>query len=86
MSGREVILVDDNKVAVLLENLMSQFRTFGEGLDNVQREMKELKNEVTDFRAETNRNFLENGREHQQLRQMIEELDHEVQVELKQVK
>jgi hypothetical protein len=44
--------------------------------------MKELKNEVMDFRAETNRNFLENGREHQQLRQMIKELDHEVQVEL----
>ena len=33
--------MDDNKVEVLLEDLLSQFRAFGEGLENVQREQKE---------------------------------------------
>lgn len=33
--------MDDNKVAVLLEQLLSEFRTFGEGLQNVQTEQNE---------------------------------------------
>ncbi|HBE78032.1 MAG TPA: hypothetical protein DDW65_09680 [Firmicutes bacterium] len=33
--------MDDNKVADLLEQLLSEFRTFGEGLKNVQDEQKE---------------------------------------------
>lgn len=33
--------MDDNKVAVLLEQLLSEFRTFGEGLQNVRNEQKE---------------------------------------------
>ncbi|NLY76416.1 MAG: hypothetical protein GX075_14170 [Firmicutes bacterium] len=77
--------MDDNKVAVLLEELMAQFRTFGEGLDILQGEIKKVKNEVTDFRNETKQRFLENGREHQQLMQMIKELDTEV-IKLKRIK
>ena len=77
--------MDHNKVAVLLEELMAQFRTFGEGLDILQGEIKKVKNEVTDFRNETKQRFLENGREHQQLMQMIKKLDTEV-VKLKRIK
>jgi len=75
--------MDDNKVAVLLENLMSQFRTFGEGLDGLREEVKQ-------FREETNNRFekleIQNRLEHQQLMQMVKELDKEVQVEIKRVK
>ena len=42
--------MDDNKVAVLLEDLRAQFRTFGEGLAGLREEMKE-------FREETNNRF-----------------------------
>jgi Sec-independent protein translocase protein TatA len=75
--------MDDNKVAVLLEDLISKFRTFGEGLDG-------LKDELQQFREETNHRFdkieLQNRQEHMQLMQMVKEVDREVQVEIKRVK
>jgi len=74
--------MDDNQVAVLLENLMSQFRTFGEGLDGLREDVKQ-------FREETNNRFdkleMQNRQEHLQLMQAIKETDTEVQ-ELKRVK
>ncbi len=78
--------MDDNKVAILLEDLRAQFRIFGEGLEILHGEIKEVKKEIADSRNETNQRFLENGREHQQLMQMVKELDKEVQVEIKRVK
>jgi hypothetical protein len=67
--------MDDNKVAFLLEELTSNFNTFGEGLYR-------LRNELKDFRAETNDRFkkleTQNRQEHQQLMQMVKELDNEV--------
>lgn len=75
-------MMDDNKVAVLLEDLMAKFNTFGEGLDG-------LRDEVKQFREDTNNRFnsleLQNRQEHQQLMQMIKELNTEV-VKLKRVK
>jgi hypothetical protein len=82
--------MEDSKVAVLLEDLLSKFRTFGEGLVGLSDQLKE-------FREETNNRFscleqkltnhiLENREEHKQLMQMIQELDKEVQVEIKRVK
>ena len=38
--------MDDNKVAVLLENLSSQFKVFGEGLEIVQRQVSEVNQKV----------------------------------------
>ncbi len=38
--------MDDNKVAVLLEQLSSQFKTFGEGLEIVQKEISEVNQKV----------------------------------------
>jgi archaellum component FlaC len=88
--------MDDNKVAVLLEDLQAQFRTFGEGLEG-------LKDELTDFRKDTNRrlNNLENKvtnlsvefktlqadnqRDHKLIMQAIKETDTEVQ-KLKRIK
>jgi hypothetical protein len=75
--------MDDNKVAVLLEDLRAQFRTFGEKLDTLEEKMDkgilEVKNEISDLK-------MENRHEHIQLRQMIKEPDQEVQVEIKRVK
>ena len=66
--------MDDNQVTVLLEDLMSQFRTFGEGF--------QLLNETMDTHIEENReklkaiqtNLDQNRQEHQQLMQMIKKL------------
>lgn len=38
--------MDDNKVAVLLENLSSQFKVFGEGLEIVQKQVSEVNQKV----------------------------------------
>lgn len=46
--------MDDYKVAVLVEDLMSKFRVFGEGLDGLRDEMKQ-------FRKETNNRFDKTG-------------------------
>ena len=88
--------MDDNKVAVLLENLMSQFRTFGEGLDGLREEVKQFREETNnhfdklefklDSHIEQNRReFERNHQDHLQLMQLIKETDIEVQ-ELKRVK
>ena len=76
--------MDDHRVAVLIENLTSQFRTFGEGL--------QLLNEKTDQGFETLNHRLDNleqtnRQEHMHLMQMIKELDREVQDQkLKRIK
>jgi hypothetical protein len=81
--------MDDNKVAVLLEDLMSQFRTFGEGLqllnDKVDKGFQEVKTEIDSLKLELTNLKVENRQEHQQLRQMITELDTEV-VQIKRIK
>ncbi len=38
--------MDDNKVAILLEDLLSKFRTFGEGQDALRTEVHEIKQKV----------------------------------------
>lgn len=38
--------MDDNKVVVLLENLSSQFKVFGEGLEIVQKQVSEVNQKV----------------------------------------
>ena len=89
--------MDDNKVAVLLEGLMSQFRTFGEGLqvlnDKVDNGFNSLNGRVDKLESRIDRlegklthSQESNTQEHQQLMQMIKELNKEVQVEIKRVK
>lgn len=67
--------MDDNKVAVLLEDLKAQFRTFGEGLqllnDKMDRQYSELKKEIADFRHEFIDFKEQNRQEHMILKQMI---------------
>lgn len=91
--------MDDNKVTVLLEDLRTQFRTFGDGLqmvnakidkvdqkvDKLEHEVSGLKNEVIGLKHEVSTLSTENRQEHQQLSQMIKELDTEV-VQIKRVK
>jgi hypothetical protein len=73
--------MDDNKVAVLVEDLMSQFRTFGEGqqilidrMDRLETTVAGMKNDLSDLRIENQMEHKENQREHQELKQMILEL------------
>jgi hypothetical protein len=48
--------MDDSKVAILLEDLMSQFRTFGEGLqlmnNKVDKGFQEIKTEIDSLKLE----------------------------------
>ena len=91
-----MILLDDSKVAVLIEDLLSQFRTFGEGLDTLGNEIKEFREEtnkrlntledkVIDLKLEFSELKSDNKRDHQQLIQAIKETDTEVQ-KLKRIK
>ncbi|NLY74810.1 MAG: hypothetical protein GX075_05865 [Firmicutes bacterium] len=88
--------MDDNKVAVLLEDLRAQFRFFGEGLDGLRNELKELRNDtnrrldnlenkVTNLSMEFKTFQVNNKQEHEQLIQAIKETDTEVR-ELKRIK
>ena len=88
--------MDDNKVAVLLEDLMSQFRTFGEGLDGLRDEMKEFRKETNNSLNNLEQELInfkaENHLEHKQIIQAIQDLDNEVKrldtevVQIKRVK
>ena len=88
--------MDDNKVAVLLEDLMSQFRTFGEGLQMLNEKMdthiEENRKEFKAIQQELINLRVENRQEHQQLKQMIADLDTEVKrldtevIQIKRVK
>ena len=82
--------MDDHKVAVLLKELRSQFQTFGEGLqllnDKVDKGFDTLNNRMDKMETRMDRMEANNCQEHQQLMQMIKELDKEVQVEIKRVK
>jgi hypothetical protein len=69
--------MDDNKVAVLLEDLRAQFRTFGEGLQLVNDKIDRLDQKLDTHIAENRREFETNRQEHHQLIQMIKELDRE---------
>jgi hypothetical protein len=81
--------MDDNKVAVLLEDLRAQFRTFGEGLqllnDKVDKGFDALNNRMGKMETRMDRMEVNNHQEHQQLIQMVKELDTEV-VKMKRVK
>ena len=88
--------MDDKRVAVLLEDLMSQFRTFGEGLQMLNEKMdahiEENRKEFNALQQELIHLKVENRQEHQQLRQMVADLDTDIQrldtevVQIKRVK
>ena len=78
--------MDDNRVAVILEDLRSQFKVFGEGLQMVNDKIDRVETKLDAHIEQNQREFEQNRQEHQQLMQMIKELDNEVQVEIKRVK
>lgn len=70
--------MDDQKVAVLLEDLRAQFQTFGEGLqlvndkiDRMDQRLDRVEQKLDTHIEENRRDFETNRREHQQLMQMI---------------
>jgi hypothetical protein len=85
--------MEESRVAVLLEELQSQFRTFGEGLELVNDKIDRVEGKVDRLDQKLDLHILENRRdadinrqEHQQLMQMINEVDRDVQTEIKRVK
>jgi predicted nuclease with TOPRIM domain len=66
--------MEDNKVAVLLEDLRSQFRVFGEGLQQLNDKMDRSFEENRCEHQKIMERFSENRLEHQQLQVMIKEL------------
>jgi putative component of toxin-antitoxin plasmid stabilization module len=70
--------MDDNKVAVLIEDLMSQFRTFGDGLqqinDKMDQHILENRQEFQKITERMDHLAMENRQDHQQLNLMIREL------------
>lgn len=91
--------MDDNKVSVLLEDLRTQFRSFGEGLQivndkiekvdqkvgSLQQEVKTIKDDIISIKLDLKEHQNVDLREHQQIIQAIKELDTEV-IKLKRVK
>lgn len=81
--------MDDKYIAVLIEEMRSQFRTYGEKLDGVEEKvdigLQEVKNKINALK-------MQNLYEHQQLSQMIADLNQEVKkldsevVQLKRIK
>ena len=78
--------MDDSRVAVLLEDLRAQFRSFGEGLqilnDQLDRQIRHSDNEF----EKVHRKLDQNQIEHKQMIQMIKVLDKKVQTAIKRVK
>ena len=66
-----VIQMEDNQVAVLLEDLRAQFGVFGESLqmlnEKMDRGFKEIKDEIREFKEQ-------NRQEHQQLQGSAEKI------------
>jgi hypothetical protein len=91
--------MDDNKVAVLLEDLRGQFRVFGEGLqilndkvDNInikinalEQRMGNVELKIGGFEYKFDEHIKVNHQEHMQLMQMIRETDSELQT-MKRIK
>lgn len=75
--------MDDSKVAILLEDLRNQFQVFGEGLQMLRDKMDHL---FAQNRHEHKLIIEQNRQEHKLMMQMIQELNHDFQTELKRVK
>ena len=86
-SGNYAIIVPkdinfDSKVAILLEDLRSQFKIFGEGLEMLNNKVDKG---FLQLNTRLDRHIAENRQEHQKMIQMIKDLNEE-QNELKKIK
>lgn len=77
--------MEDSKVAVILEDLRSQFRVFGEGLQALNEKVDKIDQKLDAHIVENRRQFDQNALEHRLMLQMIKELNEE-QTKLKQAK
>ncbi|HEX3048105.1 MAG TPA: hypothetical protein VHY08_25360, partial [Bacillota bacterium] len=74
--------MEDDKVAVILEDLRAQFRTFGDGLqfvrekiDKMDQRIERIEQKLDAHIEENRRDFEINRRDHQQIIQAVKELD-----------
>ena len=77
--------MEDSKVAVILEDLRSQFRVFGEGLQMLNEKVDQVDNKVDALDKRLERHEIKNEEENRLLMQMIRELSEE-QKKLKRAK
>lgn len=77
--------MEDSKVAVLLEDIRSQFRVFGEGLQMINEKVDKIDQKLDTHIEENRRQFDQNRQDHLLMMQMIKELNEE-QVKLKRAK
>ena len=75
--------MEDNKVAVLIEDMMSQFRVFGEGLQQLNDQMNRRFDKVDQRFDGIDKRLDQNDMEHQALKLMIQEIASD-QEEIKQ--
>ena len=89
-----------NKVAVLIEDLMSQFRVFGEGQQNLIDTVADVKNDLETIKADLVDLKIENRLEHkdinqkidtlttnqQEIKKKVNDLDQEFEIKLRRVK
>ncbi|HEX3045632.1 MAG TPA: hypothetical protein VHY08_12810 [Bacillota bacterium] len=88
--------MEDHKVAILLEDLKAQFRTFGDGLqmlnDKLDSGFESLNNRMDKLETRMDRLEASNRQDHQQIIQAVKDLDIEVRrldtevVQIKRVK
>jgi peptidoglycan hydrolase CwlO-like protein len=71
---------------LLNEKVDREFSEIKSNISGLKNEVTNLKHEVINIKHEVSSIKTENHQEHQQLMQMVKELDLEVQVELKRVK
>lgn len=69
--------MEDSKVAVILEDLRSQFRVFGEGLQALNEKVDKIDQKLDAHIVENRRQFDQNALEHRLMLQMIKELNEE---------
>jgi hypothetical protein len=69
--------MDDAKVAVILEDLRSQFRVFGEGLQILNEKVDQIDKKVDALDQRLERHEIKNEEENRLLMQMIGELSEE---------
>ena len=73
---------EERRTNILLEQLMSQFRTFGEGLDSLRDEFKEFKQDMSGFKNDSitrlDRIEYKNKLDHTEMIQAIHDLNADV--------
>lgn len=81
-----VIAVEDSEVAVILEDIRSQFRVFGEGLQALNEKVDRIDQKLDAHIEENRRQFDQNALEHRQMAQELQQNAQEHRLMLQMIK